>query len=81
MKKVKYLLRGAKFNDLGETDWAEEVKTEAAVIYYHSPYPEIRSVTDPFDDPSIPCETSRAYFLGCIFMAGSTALSTFFTPR
>lgn len=57
-------------------DWSLEVRTEAAICHYHSPYPEVRSVTDPFDDTAIPVETIRSYFLGLIFMAGGTALNT-----
>lgn len=50
-------------------------------IHYHSPYAEVRAVTSPFDDPDEPCETWRAYFLGMCFMAGVSALNTFFAPR
>ena len=81
MEKITMLTRGYKAADMEYGDWEFELKTQAAMIYYHSPYPEVRSVTDPYDDPSIPVETIRAYFLGMIFMAGSTALNTFFSPR
>ena len=81
MTKIRTLVQGAKVADMDEADWSFEARTEAALIKYHSPYPEVRSVTDPFDDPTIPVETIRAYFLGLVFMAGSTALNTFFSPR
>ena len=42
-------------------DWSLQVRLEAALIAYWSPYTEVRSVTDPFDDPSIPVETVRVY--------------------
>lgn len=81
MTKIKRLVQGAKVTDMETSDWSFETRAEAALIKYHSPYPEVRSVTDPHDDPSIPVETIRAYFLGLVFMAGATALNTFFSPR
>ncbi|KAK6859679.1 OPT family small oligopeptide transporter [Apiospora arundinis] len=64
-----------------EEDYVFDLKTEAAIYYHHSPYPEVRSVTRPGDDPTTPVETIRAYFLGMSFMAGITAVNTFFSPR
>ena len=81
MTKIKLLALGYKEADMDPHDWMFDLKTEAAMLHYHSPYPEVRSVTDPFDDPEIPVETPRAYFLGMIFMGGATALNTFFSPR
>lgn len=81
MEKIKLLVQGPKANDMERADYDFELKAEAAIIHYHSPYPEVRSVTDPFDDPSIPVETIRAYFLGMVWMSGVTALNTFFSPR
>ncbi|SGZ49942.1 CIC11C00000002316 [Sungouiella intermedia] len=62
-------------------DWPLQVKTEAALIAYHSPYPEVRSVTDPFDDPSLPVETFRVYFLGLIWTAIGSFINQFFAER
>ena len=81
MYKIRELVQGYKAIDMDESDWLFDLKTEASIIHYHSPYAEVRSVTDPFDDPTTPVETIRAYTLGMIFMAGSTALNTFFSPR
>ena len=81
MEHVKRLVQGAKVAEMDEADWSSDVRTEAAMIKFHSPYPEVRSVTDPFDDADTPVETFRSYFLGLIFMAGATALNTFFSPR
>lgn len=64
-----------------EEDYAFDLKTEAAIYHHHSPYPEVRSVTRPGDDPTTPVETVRAYLLGLSFMAGITAVNTFFSPR
>ncbi|KAL2212753.1 oligopeptide transporter 2 [Sarocladium strictum] len=87
MEKIRLLLQGPKIyltaggdaNDSRDYDF--DLRTEAAIIHYHSPYPEVRSVTAPGDDPSAPCETFRAYFLGLLLMSGATAVNTFFSPR
>ena len=81
MAKIRQLVQGYKAADMEQSDWSFDLRTEAAMHYYHSPYPEVRSVTSPFDDPDTPCETPRAYFLGLCFMAGATGLNTFFSPR
>jgi hypothetical protein len=81
MDRLHALSMGYKGSDMEQDDWSFDLRTEAAMLHYHSPYPEVRSVTDPFDDPTIPVETVRAYVLGMAFMAGSTALNTFFSPR
>jgi hypothetical protein len=81
MERLHALSMGYKGSDMEQDDWSFDLRTEAAMLHYHSPYPEVRSVTDPFDDPSVPVETVRAYVLGMAFMAGSTALNTFFSPR
>jgi hypothetical protein len=81
MEKIKLLIQGPKAMDVDRVDWEFDLKAEAAIIHYHSPYPEVRSVTDPFDDPTMPVETIRSWFLGLVRMAGITALNTFFGPR
>lgn len=79
MEKIKLLVEGPKA--YGFTDYDHDLRAQAAIIHWHSPYPEVRAVTDPFDDPTIPVETIRAYFLGLVWMAGATAINTFFSPR
>ena len=81
MHKLETLVQGYKVAEMEPSEWEFELKCEAAVIHYHSPYPEVRAVTVPFDDPSEPVETIRSYVLGFALMAGSTALNTFFSPR
>ena len=74
-------MHGEKASGLDGADYDFDLKAEAAIIHYHSPYPEVRAVSVPYDDPSIPCETFRSYLLGLIYMAGATSLNTFFSPR
>lgn len=57
------------------------LKMEAALIYYHSPYPEVRSIASPLDDSTIPVETFRAYFLGILWVIIGTGVNQFFEPR
>lgn len=81
MRKIQRLVQGYKAADMESADWSFEVRAEAAIIKYHSVYPEVRAVTSPYDDPDQPVETIRAYVLGMCFMAGVSALNTFFAPR
>ena len=62
-------------------DWDLQVRLEAALIAYWSPYAEVRSVTEPYDDPTIPCETIRVYILGLIWTAIGTFINQFFLER
>lgn len=62
-------------------DWELQVKTEAAIIGYWSPYPEVRSVTDPFDDPSVACETVRVYIVGFIWTVIGSFINQYFYDR
>ena len=72
----------AELNDpLSIVDWDLQVRLEAVLIAFHSPYPEVRAVTDPYDDPSIPIETFRVYLLGIIWTAIGTFINQFFSER
>ncbi|KAK6200889.1 OPT oligopeptide transporter protein-domain-containing protein [Scheffersomyces amazonensis] len=62
-------------------DWDLQVRLEAALIAYHSPYPEVRAVTDPYDDPSLPVETVRVYILGIVWTAIGAFINQFFAER
>ncbi len=69
MTKIRQLVQGPKAEGLEDvSDFDFDLRAEAAIIHYHSPYPEVRSVTEPFDDPTLPVETIRSYFLGMVFM-------------
>lgn len=62
-------------------DWDLKVKTEAGIIGYWSPYPEIRSVSDPYDDPTIPTETLRVYIVGFIWTCIGAFINQYFAER
>lgn len=69
------------FKEADIFDWELQVKTEAGIIAYHSPYPEVRAVTDPYDDPNEYCETFRVYLLGIIWTAIGSFVNEFFMER
>lgn len=75
LRLFKKLVRGPS-SFAPDPEWSNEVKAQAAMIQFHSPYAEVRAVTDPVDDPHIPVETLRVYILGMLAMGGVTALNT-----
>lgn len=62
-------------------DFSLQAKIEASLIKYWSPYPEVRAITDPFDDPTVICETWRAYVAGIIWVAISSFINQYFIQR
>ena len=62
-------------------DWDLQVRLEAVLVAYWSPYPEVRAVTFPYDDPTIPVETFRVYLIGIIWTAIGAVINQFFTER
>lgn len=81
MKYIKLILIGPEAVGLSKESWEIEARKEAALIYFHSPYPEVRAVTDPFDDPETPVETFRAYFWGILWSIIGSGMNQFFSPR
>ncbi|VBB89230.1 Oligopeptide transporter, putative [Yarrowia lipolytica] len=57
------------------------IRYHAAIFHYWSPYIEVRSVTDPFDDPNLPVETIRAYLAGIIWLIVGAGVNQFFSVR
>ncbi|GEQ68733.1 hypothetical protein JCM33374_g2401 [Metschnikowia sp. JCM 33374] len=62
-------------------DWELQLKTEAGIIEFHSPYPEVRAVTEPYDDADLPCETLRVYIVGIIWTVIGSFINEFFMER
>ncbi|GEQ68734.1 hypothetical protein JCM33374_g2402 [Metschnikowia sp. JCM 33374] len=62
-------------------DWDLQVRTEAGIIEFHSPYAEVRAVTEPYDDAELPCETLRVYIVGIIWTALGSFINEFFAER
>ncbi|CAD6650384.1 XXYS1_4_G0023510.mRNA.1.CDS.1 [Saccharomyces cerevisiae] len=53
----------------------------ASAIKFHFPYQEVRAVVEPEDDPTIPVETFRAYFLAIIWSVIGSGFNEFFSHR
>ncbi|EMG48591.1 hypothetical protein G210_0806 [Candida maltosa Xu316] len=62
-------------------DWDLQTRLEAVLIAYWSPYPEVRAVTFPYDDPNVPVETVRVYIIGIIWTAIGAVINQFFAER
>ncbi|KAF4950191.1 hypothetical protein FGADI_8339 [Fusarium gaditjirri] len=59
----------------------QEIKIEAALITHNSPYAEVRAIVSNHDDPSMPCSTIRAWFVGLIFSCAVSFINSFFAIR
>ncbi|KAK9475928.1 OPT oligopeptide transporter protein-domain-containing protein [Lipomyces japonicus] len=81
MSKIKLLVQGNEAYGSDIDTYELDLKTEAAIIGFFSPYPEVRSVTDPFDDTDVPVETIRVYFLAIIWTIIGSGIHQFFGTR
>lgn len=48
-RKLKFI-QGPKLSALDVEEYSLDPSTEVVIIHHHSPYPEVRAVTDPVDD-------------------------------
>ncbi|ORY65133.1 OPT oligopeptide transporter [Pseudomassariella vexata] len=62
-------------------DLVWEMKLQAALITNNSPYAEVRAVVDNTDDPSTPCSTVRAWFIGIFFSVFLAFINQLFSIR
>jgi hypothetical protein len=62
-------------------DYDRDLRIDAVMMRYSSPYPGVRAVAEPVDDDTVPIETPRAYFLGIVWAVIGTFVSTFFNSR
>ncbi|KAG5358573.1 Oligopeptide transporter 2 [Yarrowia sp. B02] len=58
-----------------------DLRIEAGVIKYWSPYIEVRAVTDCYDDMDEPCETIRSYAIGLLWLLVGCFVNQFFVFR
>ncbi|RAK95546.1 OPT oligopeptide transporter [Aspergillus ibericus CBS 121593] len=59
----------------------EEAKIEILLLTENSPYPEVRAVVDPYDDPNLPCGTIRAWVIGLAFVILIAFVNQLFSVR
>ncbi|KAE8447140.1 hypothetical protein EG329_011124 [Mollisiaceae sp. DMI_Dod_QoI] len=60
-ERMVRLLQGRKlYGDFYDRD----LRIDATMMRYSSPYPGVRAVAEPLDNSDVPIETFRAYFLG-----------------
>lgn len=79
---IERLLTGHEACEMDYDDWAYETCKTAGRIANYSPYPEVRSVSLPYDDVEEPCESIRAWVLGMFWLIGCTCINTCtFQPR
>ncbi|OAA57545.1 Tetrapeptide transporter, OPT1/isp4 [Niveomyces insectorum RCEF 264] len=77
-ERMLRLLRGSK--QYG-AHYGRDLRIDAVLLRYSSPYPGVRAVVDPVDDEHVPVETIRAYFLGVGWAVIGTFTATFFNSR
>lgn len=77
-ERMRRLLEGPKlYGDFYDRD----LRIDAVMMRYSSPYPGVRAVAEILDDENIPIETMRAYFLGVSGAIIGTFVATFFNSR
>ncbi|KAK9460479.1 OPT oligopeptide transporter protein-domain-containing protein [Lipomyces oligophaga] len=81
LQKIKSLLQGEEVYGQGHELYMLDLLIEATVLKFHSPYPEVRAVCSPMDDPNTPVETFRAYFLGMCWVAIGSFINQLFEVR
>ena len=59
----------------------QDIRKQRDLLLNDSPYPEVRAVVDPTDDPSISANTFRAWFIGLVLTVVFTAVNQIFTLR
>ncbi|PHH67580.1 hypothetical protein CDD80_719 [Ophiocordyceps camponoti-rufipedis] len=61
--------------------YGRDLRIDAVMLRWSSPYPGVRAVACPVDEIDVPTETVRAYFLGIGWAILGTFFSTFFNSR
>ncbi|KAK9371502.1 OPT oligopeptide transporter protein-domain-containing protein [Lipomyces chichibuensis] len=81
MRKIRLLLERNEASGLDQESFELDVRLQACLMKYHSPYPEVRAVCKPVDDPTIPAETLRAYLIGIFWVACASFINQLFNFR
>ncbi|KAK9385068.1 OPT oligopeptide transporter protein-domain-containing protein [Lipomyces mesembrius] len=81
MGRINVLLQGEQFSGMEPYYYQVEARLQAALLKFHSPYPEVRAVVRPTDDPSMPCETFRAYAVGIFWVCCASFVNQMYAER
>lgn len=77
-ERMHRLMQGRKlYGDFYDRD----LRIDATMMRYSSPYPGVRAVQELETNDDIPVETFRAYFLGIGWAVIGTFMATFFNSR
>lgn len=81
MEQLKLLAQGQEASGLDADTYDVDLRLQASVFKYHSPYAEVRAVVSPTDDVDMPCETLRAYLVGIIWVGGGSFINEMYHQR
>jgi hypothetical protein len=82
LNQMKDFLANPPFDDIPDkNETLRLMKLEALLATENSPYAEVRANCDPTDDPSLPCSTLRAWFIGITFCILGTFIDNLFAFR
>jgi hypothetical protein len=68
------------FDEMMDMAEAAKLKAYYYTFEFNSPYAEVRASVPNTDDPSLPVETFRAYFLGILFGGACSAMNQVLSP-
>lgn len=81
LNQMQDFLANPPTSDSADNETLRLMKLEVLLATENSPYAEVRANVDPTDDPSLPCSTLRAWFIGIVFCCIGTAVDTLFAFR
>lgn len=78
---LEQLVDGPAYDE-SQSEWEYRIRFETFLIHDWSIYPQVRSVTKPYEEPDEgPIETIRVYLISIIMSCAGSALATFFGTR
>ncbi|KAK9365563.1 OPT oligopeptide transporter protein-domain-containing protein [Lipomyces kononenkoae] len=81
MNRIDVLLQGEQSSGMESYYYQLETRLQAALLKFDSPYPEVRAVVRPTDDPSMPCETFRSYAVGIFWVCCASFVNQMYAER
>ncbi|KAK9482839.1 OPT oligopeptide transporter protein-domain-containing protein [Lipomyces starkeyi] len=81
MERINVLVQREQISGMDPYYYQLEARLQAALIKFDSPYPEVRAVVRPTDDPSVPCETFRAYAVGIFWVCCASFINQMYQQR